>query len=110
MKPLQGARRFENSECRLLFLQKSGGDELGNGPMRRWGESSTSSPHLPISSSVDELLDHAGAIMADRTAPVCGMSGSLTTLWSCVAELTTKRIRYAAGAPGIAPFEDVFAF
>jgi hypothetical protein len=110
MKPLQGARRFENSECRLLFLQKSGGDELGNGAMRRWGESSTSSPHLPISSSVDGLLDHAGAIMADRTAPVCGMSGSLTTLWSCVAELTTKRIRYAAGAPGIAPYEELFAF
>jgi hypothetical protein len=110
MKPLQGARRFENSACRLSFL--SGVDVQEN--VRR-GESEkvgiSPSHFLPFSlSSVDALLDHAGAIMADRTAPVCGMSGSLTTLWSCVAELTTKRIRYAAGAPGFAPYEELFAF
>ncbi len=45
--------------------------------------------------------------MADRTAPVCGLSGSLTTLWSCVAELGSGRIRYAPGAPGFVPFEEM---
>jgi hypothetical protein len=53
------------------------------------------------------LLEYAEMIMADRTAPVCGLSGPLTTLWSCVAELTTRRIRYAAGAPGVAPYEEM---
>jgi hypothetical protein len=101
MQPLQGARRFENSACRLSFLQRV--DSQGTSAI-------TSSPVHLLTRSVDELLDHAGAIMADRTAPVCGMSGSLTTLWSCVAELTTKRIRHAAGAPGIAPYEELFAF
>ena len=73
-------------------------------------DSITRSPLHPLAHSIDALLDYAGAIMADRTAPVCGMRGSLTTLWSCVAELTTKRIRYAAGAPGIVPYEELFAF
>ena len=104
MRPLQGARHFENSECRLAFLQgadarRSDGEAAGL--IDRWDDR--------FFLSVDALLNHAGTIMADRTAPVCGMSGSLTTLWSCVAELTTKRIRYAAGAPGIAPYEALFA-
>jgi hypothetical protein len=33
--------------------------------------------------------------------------GMPTTLWSCVAELTTRHICYAAGAPGVMPFEDI---
>ena len=110
MKPLQGARRFENSECRLTFLQGAYIKEnVRRGESEKVGDSPSHFPTFPLS-AVDALLDHAGAIMADRTAPVCGMSGSLTTLWSCVAELTTKRIRYAAGAPVIAPYEELFTF
>lgn len=110
MKPLQGARRFENSECRLSFLESVDSQEkVGRGESEKVSISPSHFPTFSLS-SVDELLDHAGAIMADRTAPVCGMRGSLTTLWSCVAELTTKRIRYAAGAPGIAPYEELFCF
>ncbi len=110
MKPLQGARRFENSECRLSFLE--GADLQGKGGKWESEKVRLTPSHFPTfsPSSVESLLNHAGAIMADRTAPVCGMSGSLTTLWSCVAELTTKRIRYAAGAPGIAPYEETLNF
>ncbi len=86
MQPLQGGRAFANSECRLAFL-------------------SALSSLSPL--SVSEMLNHAETLMADRTAPMCGSSGSLTTLWSCVAELTTKRIRYAPGAPGFVPFEEI---
>ena len=54
-----------------------------------------------------ELLDAAESIMADRSAPVCGTGGALTTLWSCVAELNSRRVRYAAGAPHVTPFVDI---
>lgn len=91
MRPLQGNRASANSVCRLDFLQRH--------------------DHArPIGSSVDALLDYAQAVMADRSAPMCGLSGSLTTLWSCVAELTTKRIRYAAGPPCFTPYEDMPSF
>ncbi|MCS6846208.1 MAG: C45 family peptidase [Anaerolineae bacterium] len=95
MRPLQGHRTFANSECRLAFLQ---GQQARRAGSRFAGL------------SVDALLDHAEAIMADRSAPVCGLHGSLTTLWSCVAELTTKRIRYAAGPPCFTPYEEMPAF
>jgi hypothetical protein len=90
MRPLQGTRAFANSECRLSFL-------------------SIHEEHKGTR-SVDSLLDYAETVMADRTAPVCGTGGALTTLWSCVAELTTKRIRYAAGAPGVVPYEEIGCF
>jgi hypothetical protein len=45
--------------------------------------------------------------MADKTAPLCGASGALTTLWSCVAELRSRRIRYAPGAPDVTPFTEL---
>jgi hypothetical protein len=88
MRPLQGNRVLTNSACRH--------DRLA-------GVSHTAVP----SAGVDTLLGHARAAMADRTAPVCGLSGSLTTLWSCVAELNTGRIQYAAGAPCHAPYEEL---
>lgn len=98
MRPLQGNRAFVNSECRLAFLQRQGDREARH--------VATRSADL----SVDALLDHAEAVMADRSAPVCGLNGSLTTLWSCVAELTTKRIRYTAGPPCFTPYEEMPAF
>lgn len=88
MRPLQGRRSSTNSECRLGFLS---GQKLG------------SHQHL----SVSQLLDAAEKVMADRSAPVCGHSGSLTTLWSCVAELQTKRIRYAPGKPSETRYEEI---
>ncbi|BCX05103.1 MAG: hypothetical protein KatS3mg053_3041 [Candidatus Roseilinea sp.] len=102
MRPLQGNRAFANSECRLVFLQRQGG-RVETTQERR------AAPCF-AHPSVDTLLDHASAVMADRSAPVCGLSGSLTTLWSCVAELTTKRIRYAAGPPCFTPYEEMPAF
>ena len=83
---LQGRRVKTNSECRLNFLNTAAFIE---------------------SCHAASLLDYAERIMADRTAPVCGSSGSLTTLWSCVAELGGGRIRYAAGAPGIVAYEEI---
>ncbi len=94
MRPLQGNRALTNSECRLAFLEEQSRPEGGEA----------------AASSMDRLLDYAERVMADRTAPVCGLNGSLTTLWSCVAELTTKRIRYAAGAPCHAPYQELPAF
>ncbi|PJF46649.1 MAG: hypothetical protein D6709_03245 [Chloroflexi bacterium] len=98
MRPLQGNRAFANSECRLAFLQNQVNLQARRADLRL------------ADLSVDALLDYAGAIMADRSAPMCGLTGSLTTLWSCVAELTTKRIRYAAGPPCFTPYTEMPAF
>lgn len=88
MRALQGNRILTNSTCRLQKL--------------------TAAPTVPAGmTGVDLLLDHARSIMADRTVPVCGLSGSLTTLWSCVAELSSRRIQYAPGAPCHTPYEEV---
>ena len=89
MQPLQGQRQHTNSACRLNFLL----DEHAE----------------TITSTNDEAtwLDYAEKVMADRTAPVCGNSGALTTLWSCVAELGSGRVRYAPGQPSTTPFEDI---
>lgn len=66
-------------------------------------------PRATRDQTTDGLLDHAQRILADRTVPICGKSGALTTLWACVAELSTRTIRYCAGAPGDAPFEPCLA-
>ncbi|MCS7088703.1 MAG: C45 family peptidase [Thermoflexales bacterium] len=87
MTPLMGARSVEHSACRLAFLLRA-------------------SSAAPIASA-DDALARAQRIMADRSVPMCGTQGSLTTLWSCVAELGTRRIRYAPGAPCRTPFEEL---
>lgn len=85
MRPLQGQRAFANSECRLAFMLSQAGE----------------------SQSAGSPLERAERIMADRSAPMCGLSGSLTTLWSCVADLGARRIRYAPGPPSEVAYEDV---
>jgi hypothetical protein len=86
MRPYQGRRALDNSCARLAFMESRAIDAAD----RR---------------DTADLLDDAQRLMADRSAPLCGGSGALTTLWSCVAELRSRQIRYAAGAPGQAPFE-----
>ena len=88
MRALQGNRVLTNSSCRWRKLSEAG--EMLDG-----------------SEGVDALLAHVKALMADRTAPVCGLGGSLTTLWSCVAELGSRRIQYAPGAPCDTPYEEM---
>ena len=88
MRPLQGKRQHTNSDCRLTFLLHE--PETNDAPM-----------------SANALLNYAEQVMADRTAPVCGNSGALTTLWSCVAELNSGHIRYAPGQPTTTPFEAI---
>ena len=67
---------------------------------------------------VQFLLDHVPALAADpweavtialrdRTAPVCGTEGGHTTLWSCVVDLTDRRLAYAMGSPLNTAYEDV---
>ncbi len=85
MQPLHGRRAISQSTCRLNFLER---------------HAATGNP-----ATAEALLAHAERVMADRSAPLCGQSGALTTLWSCVAELGTRRIRYAAGPPDVTPFE-----
>ncbi|MDW8394760.1 MAG: C45 family peptidase [Anaerolineae bacterium] len=87
MTPLMGARTFEHSACRLAWLNAQAG--------------------LSAPSSVEEALALAQAAMADRSAPMCGLSGPMSTLWSCVAELTSRRIRYAPGPPCQTPYEEM---
>jgi hypothetical protein len=43
----------------------------------------------------------------DHDALVCGHHGGHTTLWSCVADLTERRIAYVTGAPCCTPFSVV---
>jgi hypothetical protein len=86
MLPLQGRRSKTNSQCRLDFLHAHGGADAGD---------------------ADVLLAHAQRVMADRSAPMSGSSGALTTLWSCVAELRGRRIRYAAGRPDVTAFDEL---
>jgi hypothetical protein len=93
MRPLQGNRVLTNSSCRL----------------RRLSEVSEmlAAPADDGAAGVDALLAQVKALMADRTAPVCGLNGALTTLWSCVAELGSRRIQYAPGAPCNTPYEEM---
>jgi len=91
MLRLQGGRASVNSTCRLTFLMRSD-DWTGAGD------------------DVDGLLDAAARVMADRSAPMCGVQGAMTTLWSCVAELTTRRVRYAAGPPCFTPYQELATF
>jgi hypothetical protein len=91
MLGLQGGRASANSACRLAFLMQQGG----------WDN---------VRDDIDELLGAAARVMADRSAPICGLQGATTTLWSCVAELTTRRIRYAAGLPCCTPYQEMPAF
>jgi len=91
MLEFQGGRASANSACRLAFLMQQG----------CWDGAQD---------DVDGLLSAAAGVMADRSAPVCGLQGATTTLWSCVAELTTHRIRYAAGPPCFAPYQEMPAF
>lgn len=37
--------------------------------------------------------------MRDQTVPVCGLEGGHTTLWSCLVDLTARRLAYAMGSP-----------
>ncbi|HLY25020.1 MAG TPA: C45 family peptidase [Aggregatilineales bacterium] len=37
--------------------------------------------------------------LRDHEVGVCGHSGGHTTLWSCIADLSSKRIAYTSGAP-----------
>ncbi len=91
MLKLQGGRASAHSVCRLTFLMQSA-DWAG------------------AEDDVDGLLDAAARIMADRSAPMCGVQGAMTTLWSCVAELTTRRVRYAAGPPCSTPYQELATF
>lgn len=86
MRALQGRRTFANSCARLDFLRQQ---------------------RVPEAASIDTQLAFAQHVLADHSAPICGKSGSLTTLWACVAELASRRIRYCPGPPDETPFEDV---
>lgn len=85
MLPFQGRRVLHNSECRLAFLLQA--------------------QQLLAQAQPDNLLDFAEQVMSDRSVPVCGRGGALSTLWSCVAELSSRQVRYAPGPPGLVPFE-----
>jgi len=37
--------------------------------------------------------------LTDHAIGVCGHSGGHTTLWSCIADLTERRIAYTIDAP-----------
>lgn len=50
-------------------------------------------------------LDALASALSDHASGVCGHSGGHTTLWSLLADLTARAVRYAAGAPCAAPFE-----
>ena len=97
MRPLQGARAFTNSACRLAYMMRES----------NWagGGDKAPSPGSPLGT-----LARAERIMADRSAPMCGLSGALTTLWSCVADLGARRIRYAPGPPSDTPYEELTAW
>ncbi len=84
MVPLMGNRATAHSECRLAFLHRA----EPTGDLLRW----------------------AMQVMADRSVPMCGLSGALITLWSCVAELRSRRIFYAPGPPALTPYEEMTHF
>ncbi len=52
-------------------------------------------------------MDATRAMMSHHQAPVCGHEGGHTTLWSALADLTARKIFYAAGAPCSTPYLEV---
>ena len=47
------------------------------------------------------------AAMEDHSNRVCGHEGGHTTLWSCVADLTERKIYYTAGSPCREPYLNI---
>lgn len=85
MAGLQGQRPLANSQARCAFLASA----------------------APVDAPVEAALTAAQLALTDRSVPVCGRSGWLTTLWSAVAELRSGRVRYAAGSPDQTPFVEM---
>jgi hypothetical protein len=57
--------------------------------------------------SDSEPWEAVRAALCDHDAQVCGHDGGHTTLWSAMAELTTRRVSYTIGAPCCAPYAEV---
>ncbi|MEP7285130.1 MAG: C45 family peptidase [Chloroflexota bacterium] len=54
-----------------------------------------------------EPLDTMQATMRDHGAAVCGHRGGHTTLWSAVADLTSRRVAYTMGAPCCTDYREI---
>lgn len=85
MTHLQGQRPLGHSMARCAFLAAA----------------------APGESRAEMAIAAAERALADRSVPVCGRTGWLTTLWSAVAELRSGRVRYAAGSPDETPFVEI---
>ncbi len=77
MTVFQCGRKLTHSQDRLAFLHATTGSRT----------------------ITSRLTDHASRL--------CGHAGGHTTLWSLTADLTTRTIAYAPGAPCVTPYEPV---
>jgi predicted choloylglycine hydrolase len=84
MLPFQHRRQQTISRRRVAFLESG-----------TWREQAA------------ESREATRGALQDHAAPVCGHDGGHTTLWSLVADLTTRRIGYTIGAPCCSPYADV---
>lgn len=82
MQPLQRNRRQQYSRDRIAYLRS-----------RTWVR--------------DDSWQSIQTALTDHTAHVCGHTGGHTTLWSAMADLTTRRIAYTTAAPCHVPHADV---
>jgi hypothetical protein len=86
-----------SSAARLKFLTEGAGRILATG-----SQSEGSMPDGP--DRPDRFRPQIELLMADHSIPVCGHTGTMSTLWSAVAQPARKRIAYCLGAPCENPF------
>ena len=92
--PLQRHRRQTVSRQRIAYLESAD-----------WQHdlSARQPDDAPVSAEL-RLLQTA---LRDHSVPVCGHEGGHTTLWSCVADLTSRQILYSSARPCLTPYEAV---
>lgn len=52
-------------------------------------------------------LDWLAGVLRDHQAPLCGHRDGIATLWSAVADLSERRVRYSFGSPCRNPYQEL---
>ncbi len=97
MLNLQRHTRQELSRARVAYLE-SGAWQITH---------KQTGPASGLAHESEHSWRSVQAALSDHAIGVCGHEGGHTTLWSCAADLTARRIAYTNGSPCSAPFEPV---
>ncbi len=79
MRPMQGRRKLTGQQARVGWIEQRIAGDRGGGAAEAWS--------------------WAQQLLRDHSVPVCRHGATQATLWSMVADLSTRRVAYSLGAP-----------